>query len=116
MVQKNNPWKIKNCKHAIISPPFFKRGGWAQLGNALNTQIEKQQSLNFSLSVIEGRLDRIIIELHDLGREMGRLKFIPLEVADTFRQLGDSTSNLKSMIREIEDSNKVCVKMSGPLL
>lgn len=82
----------------------------------MNAPIEKQQSQNFSPSVIAGRLDEIIIELHNLEREMERFEFIPPEVADTFRQLGDSASNLKSMIREVANSDKVCVKKIGPLL
>jgi hypothetical protein len=62
---------------------------------------KKQQPIQFLPNAIEDRLDRIVIELHDLGREVESLKFAPPKMASLLRKLGDSTSNLKPMIHQM---------------
>lgn len=62
----------------------------------------KRQSFNQCRADLQARLGKIIIELHDMGREVENLIGSHADLAKSLRLHGDSTSNIESAIREID--------------
>ena len=61
-----------------------------------------KQFFNVCGANLQTRLDRIIIEFHDIGREIENLQDPPVHLAKSLRLLGDLASNLKATIHELD--------------